>query len=51
MVNDSWIELSDKMNFPAEVIGDEPFDYIQELFKVSGIEKYLVTYYEFNIKE
>lgn len=51
MVDDSWIKLSNAMNFPAEAIGDEPFEYIQELFKASGIEKYLVSYYEFEIKE
>lgn len=51
MVNDEWVELSDKLNFPAEAVGDNPFEYIQELFKVSSIEKYLVSYYEFDIKE
>ena len=51
MVDGGWAELSDKLNFPAEVIGDNPFEYIQELFKASGIEKYLVSYYEFEIKE
>lgn len=51
MVNDEWVELSDKLNFPAEAVGDNPFEYIQELFKASSIEKYLVSYYEFNIKE
>lgn len=51
MTDDGWVELSDKLNFPAEAIGDNPFDYIQELFKVTEIERYLVSYYEFEIKE
>lgn len=51
MVDDEWVELSDKLNFPAEAVGDNPFEYIQELFKASSIEKYLVSYYEFDIKE
>lgn len=51
MVNDEWVELSDKLNFPVEVVGNNPFEYIQELFKASSIEKYLVSYYEFDVKE
>lgn len=51
MTDDGWVELSDKLNFPVEAIGDNPLDYIQELFKVTEIERYLVSYYEFEIKE
>lgn len=51
LINDEWAELSDRLNFPAETVGDNPFEYIQELFKTSGIERYLVSYYEFEIKE
>ena len=51
MTDDGWVELSDKLNFPAEAIGDNPLDYIQKLFKVTEIERYLVSYYEFEIKE
>ena len=51
MVNDEWVELNDKLNFPKEAIGNDPLDYIQELFKISGVEKYLVSFYEFPIKE
>ena len=51
MIDDEWNELSDRLNFPAEAVGDNPFEYIQELFKASGIERYLVSYYEFEIKE
>lgn len=51
MVNDEWVELNDKLNFPKEAIGDDPLDYIQELFKISGVEKYLVSFYEFPIEE
>jgi hypothetical protein len=50
MVNDEWVELNDKLNFPKEAIGDDPLDYIQELFKTSGVEKYLVSFYEFPIE-
>ena len=51
MVSDEWVELNDKLNFPKEAIGDDPLDYIQELFKTSRIEKYLVSFYEFPIEE
>lgn len=51
MINDKWNKLSDRLNFPTEAVGDNPFEYIQELFKASGIERYLVSYYEFEIKE
>ncbi len=51
MIDDEWNELSNRLNFPIETVGDNPFEYIQELFKVNGIERYLVSYYEFEIKE
>lgn len=51
LINNEWTELSDRLNFPTETVGDNPFGYIQELFKTSGIERYLVSYYEFEIKE
>ena len=51
LVNDEWMELSDKLNFPKETVGDNPLDYIQELIKTSNIKYYLITYDEFEIKE
>ncbi len=51
LVNDEWMELSDKLNFPKETVGDNPLDYIQELMKTGSIKYYLITYDEFEIKE
>lgn len=50
MVNNEWAKLSKNLNFPKETVGNDPLNYIQELFKVSGIDKYLVSFYEFPIK-
>lgn len=51
LVNNIWIELSDKLNFPKETVGENPFEYIKELMKTVDIEYYLITYDEFEIKE
>lgn len=51
LVNDEWMELSDKLNFPKKTVGDNPLDYIQELIKTTNIKYYLITYDEFEIKE
>ena len=51
LVDDMWMELSDKLNFPEETVGDNPFEYIQDLMKSANIKYYLVTYDEFEIKE
>jgi len=39
-----WIHLGDELVFPSDGIPDNPFDYIQNLLKNSGIEYYLITY-------
>ena len=51
LVDDIWMELSDKLNFPKETVGDNPFEYIQDLMKTADIKYYLITYDEFEIKE
>ena len=51
LVNNIWIELSDKLNFPKETVGENPFEYIKELMKTVDVEYYLITYDEFEIKE
>ena len=51
LVDDMWMELSDKLNFPEETVGDNPFEYIQDLIKSANIKYYLITYDEFEIKE
>jgi len=51
LVNNIWIELSDKLNFPKETVGENPFEYIKELMKTVDIKYYLITYDEFEIKE
>ena len=51
LVDDMWMELSDKLNFPKETVGDNPFEYIQDLMKTADVKYYLITYDEFKIKE
>lgn len=51
LVDDMWMELSDKLNFPEETVGDNPFEYIKDLVKSANIKYYLITYDEFEIKE
>lgn len=50
MINNEWAKLSKNLNFPKETVGDNPLDFIQKLFKANGIDKYLVSFYEFPIK-
>lgn len=50
MVNNEWGKLSKNLNFPKETVRDNPLGFIQELFKVNGIDKYLVSFYEFSIE-
>jgi hypothetical protein len=51
LVDDMWMELSDKLNFPEETVGDNPFEYIKDLVKSANIKYYLITYDKFEIKE
>lgn len=51
LANGIWLELTNKLIFPKETVGDKPFDYIKNLMKMGDIEYYLVTYDEFEIKE
>ena len=49
--NNEWIKLNKKvLIFPKETVGDNPFDFIQKLFKASGINRYLVSFYDFPIE-
>lgn len=47
LIHNEWLELSsDKLIFPKEAIGENPFEYIQNMMKSTGIDYYLVTYDE-----
>lgn len=41
----------DKLIFPIDAVGDEPFEFLKEFFQSVGIEYYLFTYNKIEIKE
>lgn len=51
LVAGQWIQLSDKLIFPEEIVRDDPFDYAQELMKQADIKYYLITYDKIKTKE
>ena len=51
-LNEEMVELdSNKLIFPEDAVGEEPFDFLKKFFKNMGIEYYLITYDKIIIKE
>jgi hypothetical protein len=51
-LNEEMVELdSNKLIFPEDAVGEEPFDFLKKFFKNMGIEYYLITYDKIIIEE
>lgn len=51
-LNEEMVELdSNKLIFPEDAVGEEPFDFLNKFFKNMGIKYYLITYDKIIIEE
>lgn len=51
-LDEEMVELdSNKLIFPEDAVGEDPFDFLKKFFKNMGIEYYLITYDKIIIKE
>lgn len=51
-LENEMVELDpNKLIFPEDTVGEEPFDFLKKFFKNMGIEHYLFTYYKIEIKD
>jgi hypothetical protein len=51
-LDEEMVELdSNKLIFPEDAVGEEPFDFLKKFFKNMGIEYYLITYDKIIIEE